>query len=106
MGQDKLLWVAWQQFCPDSEGQVKTSSIQDALAARGMTVADLPAEFLEALTKESNTVGFLTFDRFKELLLADTSGQVVRSLSGDQNRGGKFLRWLLPRFNNPDTSVG
>merc|ERR1712048_1553064 len=34
--QDKLLWVAWQQFSPDAQGRVKTSSIQDALAARGM----------------------------------------------------------------------
>merc|ERR1712014_496228 len=88
--QDKLLWVAWQQFSPDAQGRVKTSSIQDALAARGMTVADLPEDFVAALnlcTKEND--GILTFERFKDLLLRnDESGQALRRLSGDSERGG------------------
>lgn len=95
--QDKLLWVAWQQFCPDAQGRVKTSSIQDAFAARGMTVADLPEDFLAALStcgKEKS--GILTFERFKDLLLrSDDSGQALRTLSGDSQRGGKLMRWIF-----------
>jgi len=94
--QDKLLWLAWQQFCPDAQGQVKMCSIQDALAARGMSVADLPEEFLAALSKESS--GYLTFAKFKDLLLQDPSGGMLRSLSGDGQRGAKLMRWMLKRF--------
>ncbi|CAE7886363.1 PAPP5 [Symbiodinium sp. KB8] len=46
---DKLLRLAWQQFNPDAKGMVKTGSIQAALAARGLTVAELPKEFLNEL---------------------------------------------------------
>merc|ERR1712048_1127068 len=31
---DELLWLAWQQFSPDSHGLVRTGDIQAALAAR------------------------------------------------------------------------
>jgi calcium-dependent protein kinase len=65
--QDEILYLAWQQFSPDAKGQVKANDIQDALAARGMTVADLPSELLLALRKDAS--GYLTFEWFKCLLL-------------------------------------
>ncbi|CAE8694230.1 unnamed protein product, partial [Polarella glacialis] len=49
--QDRLLAIAWEQFRPDASGTVKVSAIQDALATRGMTVADMPEGFLAALYK-------------------------------------------------------
>lgn len=94
--QDKLLWIAWEQFRPDAQGQVKVSSIQDALATRGMTVADMPDGFLAALNRESS--GFITFDTFKQVLLADGSGEVVRTLVEEKHRGGRLMRWLMNRF--------
>lgn len=90
--QDKLLWLAWQQFMPDESGIVKASHIKDALAARGMTVADLPDGFLAALTDRSSQINFQSF---KELLLQDSSGSVMRTLAGDRLRGAKLFRWLL-----------
>ncbi|CAK0792985.1 unnamed protein product [Prorocentrum cordatum] len=95
--QDKLLWVAWAQFCPDESGRVKAASIQDALATRGMTVADLPDGFLAALRKESD--GTLSFELFKELLLSDSSGEVVRTLADEKQRGGKLFRWVMRRLD-------
>merc|ERR1712032_165212 len=94
--QDKLLWIAWEQFRPDASGRVKASSIQDALATRRMTVADLPEGFLAALNKAST--GYLTFDKFKEVLLTDGSGEVVRTLTGEKCRGAKLMRWLMKRL--------
>lgn len=91
--QDKLLGIAWDQFRPDAQGRVKASSIQDALATRGIAVADLPESFLSALNKESQ--GYLTFKDFKQLLLSDRSGKVVRTLSQEKHRGGKLLRWMM-----------
>eukprot|EP00913_Durusdinium_trenchii_P016166 g15192.t1 len=35
--QDRLLSIAWAQFRPDSNGEVKVQDIQNALATRGMT---------------------------------------------------------------------
>jgi len=91
--QDKLLGIAWDQFLPDAQGRVKASSIQDALATRGLTVADLPEGFLAALHKDS--AGYLTFKDFKELLLSDRSMKVMRSLTLEKHRGGKLLRWIV-----------
>eukprot|EP00929_Paragymnodinium_shiwhaense_P117941 TRINITY_DN8942_c0_g1_i2.p1 TRINITY_DN8942_c0_g1~~TRINITY_DN8942_c0_g1_i2.p1 ORF type:complete len:943 (+),score=231.11 TRINITY_DN8942_c0_g1_i2:117-2945(+) len=96
--QDKLLWVAWQQFLPDEDGRVKTSSIQEALATRGMTVANLPEEFLDALSQQNS--GYLEFDAFKKCLLSDSSGTVIKSLSEDKARGGKLMRWMMRRFTH------
>jgi len=94
--QDKLLWIAWEQFSPDSQGRVKASSIQDALATRGMTVADMPEGFLLALNKDGSR--FMTFEAFKELLLRDDSGRVVRTLTQEKQRGGRLMRWLMKRL--------
>jgi len=99
--QDKLLWLAWQQFNPDENGIVRTSALQDALAARGMAVADLPENFLEAL--RSAPSGGLSFEKFKEVLLQDNSGQVMRTLTGERLRGAKFMRWLMKRMSSPAT---
>eukprot|EP00927_Polykrikos_kofoidii_P040476 TRINITY_DN34592_c0_g1_i1.p1 TRINITY_DN34592_c0_g1~~TRINITY_DN34592_c0_g1_i1.p1 ORF type:complete len:1001 (-),score=159.40 TRINITY_DN34592_c0_g1_i1:66-2963(-) len=96
--QDKLLWVAWRQFCPDEHGRVKMSTIQNALSSRGMTVADLPEEFLAALNKESSQ--YITFVQFKELLLVDNSGRAMRALAGEKARGGKLVRWIMNKFQN------
>jgi len=65
--QDEILYLAWQQFSPDKNGQVKAHDVLNALATRGMTVADLPSELLLALRKEAS--GYLTFQWFKQLLL-------------------------------------
>lgn len=73
---DKLLWLAWQQFSPDKRGLVKTSDIQDALAARGMTVTEMPKGFLQQLQrKEGGTAGPRTmkFEEFKALFQLDES---------------------------------
>jgi len=91
--QDKLLMIAWEQFLPDENGLVKASAIQDALAARGMTVADLPESFLEALRDKSKTC--LTFECFKEVILKDDSGDVMKTLAGDKIRGARLLRWMM-----------
>lgn len=100
--QDKLLWLAWQQFSPDEQGHVRVSAIQDALAARGMAVADLPESFLDAL--KGSSASTLTFDNFKEVLLQDSSGQVVRTLTGERLRGAKFMRWLMKRLSSPSSA--
>jgi len=94
--QDKLLGIAWEQFHPDPQGRVKASSIQDALATRGMTVADMPEGFLAALNKDSS--GTLTFEGFKSVLLSDDSGRVVRTLTQEKHRGAKLMRWLMKRL--------
>merc|ERR1719215_566139 len=82
--QDKLLSIAWEQFYPDANGRVKASAIRDGLAARGVTVADLPEAFLTALNDKSGSD--FTFAAFKDLLLKDDSGQLVRTLTGEKNR--------------------
>lgn len=64
---DDILRLAWHQFAPNENGQVKANDVQNALAARGMTVADLPNEFLLALRKDAS--GYLTFSWFKRLLV-------------------------------------
>lgn len=94
--QDKLLWVAWQQFCPDQDGLVKKDSIQGALAARGMTVALIPEELLEELSKAGSE--YLTFDAFKRCLLREPNGRTLQKLSGDKQRGAKMLKWMLKRW--------
>jgi len=65
--QDEIICLAWQQFSPDENGKVKANDVQNALAMRGMTVADLPSEFLRALNKEAS--GYVNFEWFKCLLL-------------------------------------
>merc|ERR1712032_1375010 len=92
--QDKLLWIAWEQFTPDSNGRVQASSIQKALAMRGLAVADLPQGFLDELVGKSSS-GLVTFDMFKSMLLKDSSGKIARSLTQDADRGGKLLRWMM-----------
>jgi len=70
--QDRLLRVAWLHFLPDDEGRVEMSSIQDTLAARGMTVVDLPVDLLRALRRDASRS--FTFKSFKELLLGNGQG--------------------------------
>eukprot|EP00439_Symbiodinium_sp_Y106_P014731 s911_g2.t1 len=87
---DKLLRLAWQQFNPDARGMVKTGSIQAALAARGLTVAELPKEirtfcwvvekFLNELRRGSS--GEISFEAFKALFAGDESGCVMSSFIG------------------------
>lgn len=91
--QDRLLMIAWQQFRPDGEGRVKANSIQDALATRGMTVADLPDGFIDALKSKSSES--LSFAEFKDVLLKDSTGDVVKTLCGEKVRGAKLLRWVM-----------
>lgn len=81
MERDKLLKLAWQQFGPDGRGMVKTGSIQAALAARGLTVAELPKEFLSQLRRGAageisfevggEEVFFLPRQDFRSLFKAD-----------------------------------
>jgi len=95
--QDRLLWIAWTQFRPNPNGTVKVQDIQNALATRGMTVADMPQGFFAALNKEHT--GYITFDTFKALLLSDSSGQLVRSLTDEKGRGAKFMRWVMQKVS-------
>lgn len=94
--QDKLLWIAWQQFSPDEQGRVKTSDVQDALAARGMTVADLPDKFIEELRRDAS--GYMTFEGFKKLMSKDTSSSVmshIMTAMTSNTRSARLLRWFL-----------
>uniref|UniRef100_A0A7S1F6F9 non-specific serine/threonine protein kinase n=1 Tax=Noctiluca scintillans TaxID=2966 RepID=A0A7S1F6F9_NOCSC len=75
---DELLWLAWQQFQPNSRGLVQKSAIQEQLAARGLTVADLPQSFLSQL-RQGRADGFMSFDEFKKLLLVDESFSLLKS---------------------------
>lgn len=77
---DKLLWLAWQQFNPDSRGLVRTGDIQAALAARGMTVAEMPKGFLEQLQRGSS--GVMSFEDFKKLFRDDESCCLMSSFVG------------------------
>jgi len=77
---DKLLLLAWQQFSPDKNGLVKIADIQDALAARGMTVAELPKDFLKQLRRGS--AGQMTFEDFKSLFQEDQSCCIMNSFVG------------------------
>jgi len=82
---DKLLWLAWQQFNPDKHGMVQTGNIQAALAARGLTVAEMPKAFLEKLSKKTpNQSGktLLAFEDFKDLFATDQSGLIMNSFVG------------------------
>jgi len=86
---DKLLWLAWKQFSPDKHGQVRTSDIQDALAARGMTVTEMPKGFLRQLSKKdpggTSGVRVMSFQEFKALFQEDESccmmGSFIRSFN-------------------------
>jgi len=60
---DELLWLAWLQFKPDKSGQVTTNNIQSALAARGMTVAEMPHSFMQQLRRDAS--GTMNFEEFK-----------------------------------------
>ncbi|CAE7738843.1 CPK4 [Symbiodinium sp. CCMP2456] len=77
--QDRLLSIAWEQFRPDTSGLVKVQDIQNALATRGMTVADMPDGFLAALNKDHTQ--YISFDSFKSLLLFDDSDQLAAALT-------------------------
>jgi len=88
---DKLLWLAWQQFNPDKNGLVKTSDIQDALAARGMTVTEMPRAFLRQLQKRDGKgqgPKTMSFECFKELFQGDCSecmmASFIQTMSPDQ----------------------
>mmetsp|Transcript_42598 Transcript_42598/g.84298 ORF Transcript_42598/g.84298 Transcript_42598/m.84298 type:complete len:964 (+) Transcript_42598:94-2985(+) len=73
---EKLLWLAWEQFNPDKNGLVKTSDIQDALAARGMTVTEMPRGFLLQLQKRDGKGAgpkTMSFECFKDLFQGDCS---------------------------------
>jgi len=76
----QLLWLAWQQFQPDEKGLVKTSAVQDALAARGLTVAELPKEFLAELRK--GKTGEMEFEAFQKLFQCDQSHTLMTSFVG------------------------
>eukprot|EP00927_Polykrikos_kofoidii_P006312 TRINITY_DN12562_c0_g1_i1.p1 TRINITY_DN12562_c0_g1~~TRINITY_DN12562_c0_g1_i1.p1 ORF type:complete len:888 (+),score=126.11 TRINITY_DN12562_c0_g1_i1:116-2779(+) len=80
---DNLLWLAWQQFAPDSRGYVSTCAIQDALAARGMTVAEMPKAFLQQLRRGSS--GTMSFQDFKDLFRMDESCSIMSSFVGGIN---------------------
>lgn len=84
MERDKLLKLAWQQFAPDQRGMVKTGSIQAALAARGLTVAELPKEFLKELRRGS--AGEISFEAFRGLFAGDESCCVMNSFVGSLPR--------------------
>lgn len=77
--QDRLLRIAWLQFSPDERGLVHMNSIQDALAARGMTVADIPSELLNALRRDAS--GTVTFKCFRDLLLEGKRRSKARGAS-------------------------
>jgi calcium-dependent protein kinase len=87
--QDKFLWTAWQQFSPDENGRVNHANVQDALATRGMTVADLPERFLMELTKGAS--GELTFESFKKLLVNDAPATFLDKLAGEKARVSRFF---------------
>jgi len=79
---DKLLWLAWQQFNPDKNGVVKTSDVQDALAARGMTVTEMPRGFLLQLQKRNDSgtgPKTMSFECFKNLFQGDCSDCMMAS---------------------------
>eukprot|EP00439_Symbiodinium_sp_Y106_P054967 s1149_g7.t1 len=96
--QDRLLSIAWEQFRPDTSGLVKVQDIQNALATRGMTVADMPDGFLAALNKDHTQ--YISFDSFKSLLLFDDSDQMVPA-SSERGRGAKFIRWCVSFMLKP-----
>lgn len=97
--QDNFLWVAWQQFSPDQNGRVSHTAVQDSLASRGMTVADLPERFLEELSR--GATGELTFDSFKKLLVTDVRPSLVERMSerltGENSKTTRFTRWLMQK---------
>jgi len=98
---EALLWIAWQQFNPDERGRVRTTALEDALAARGFTVADVPPEFLEELSRDST--GYVDFAAFERLLGQDKSSNVLHTLLSDSKKSSKLLRWFLGKtgLNKP-----
>lgn len=72
---EKLLRLAWQQFFPDAASTVRLAQVQDELAARGLSVADLPETFLKTLSRG----GPMTFSGFKELFVVDESAHMLSS---------------------------
>lgn len=86
---DQRLWLVWQQFCPDAEGMVTTGDVQAALAARGMTVAEMPQAFLRQLRRGSS--GKMSFQDFKNLFQGDESCCIMSSFvlgGGKADAGG------------------
>eukprot|EP00928_Gymnodinium_smaydae_P002532 TRINITY_DN10910_c0_g6_i1.p1 TRINITY_DN10910_c0_g6~~TRINITY_DN10910_c0_g6_i1.p1 ORF type:complete len:964 (-),score=258.09 TRINITY_DN10910_c0_g6_i1:332-3223(-) len=75
---DSLLRLAWQQFLPDEQGLVRNSDVQDALAARGLAVAELPRAFLQQLRKGCS--GKMTFEQFRDLFNEDDSCCIMNSM--------------------------
>jgi len=90
--QDDILRLAWQQFSPGEDGKVKANDVQNALAMRGMTVADLPPDFLRALDKDAS--GYLNFEWFKCLLLPGNEGLAPPSKEPDRKSTKKRPAWL------------
>jgi len=72
------LWLVWQQFSPDKNGLVRTGDVQAALAARGMTVAELPQAFLAQLQRGAS--GQMSFQDFQQLFNQDESYCIMNSL--------------------------
>jgi len=91
---ETMLWIAWQQFNPDEKGRVRTTALEEALAARGMTVAEVPPEFLAELQKDKS--GYVDFTAFQRLLGQDKSNRVVANmLSGGNFKDRKLVEWFL-----------
>jgi serine/threonine protein kinase len=89
---DRFLWLAWQQFSPDERGVVKIHAVQDALAARGLTVAEMPKEFLRQLHR--GATGDFHFEDFRSLFQADESYMqsiMMGSVASQALRSGIFV---------------
>lgn len=98
--QDRLLSIAWAQFRPDSNGEVKVQDIQNALATRGMTVADMPDGFLAALNKDHTQ--YISFNSFKSLLFDGSAQMVAEKGRGAKLIWSKFLSWMMPSTARSD----
>lgn len=84
---DQRLWLVWQQFSPNPQGFVHTADVQTALAARGMTVAEMPQAFLNRLRKGSS--GAMCFDDFRALFDGDESRCLMSSFVEGLGGGGR-----------------
>lgn len=74
---DKRLWLVWQQFGPGPDGTVEPGEVLSGLAARGMTVAEMPQAFLRQLRRGAS--GRMSFKDFKSLFDGDESCYIMSS---------------------------
>jgi len=86
MEQESLLLLAWQQFSPNKQGLVSVAAAQDALALRGMAVADIPVAFLAELQRERS--GLINFDRFTAIV-----GVITERSS--KRWSNKLFHWIM-----------